>query len=131
MAAAAPCDVKPAGQRSLHIRNAQTLQNDRVDHGDGQLARGFRRHDDTTGETVVKQIFKRAGLILMRMADEQVLCSADVLRPDVRQLVSCIAALIAAVYNKRRFFAFHDITMPLLAAGFSGQIELHERPPCG
>lgn len=128
--AASPRDVQPAGQRRLVIGHAQSFENNRIDHRMRELARGFRRHHDAAGKAVVQQVFKRAGLVFMRMADEKILRGADVLGAQVGRFIPRVAALIAAVDDEDRFAAFNDIAVALLAAGFSGQIELHERPPC-
>ena len=129
--AAPPGNKEPAGEGCFAVWHAQPFQDDGIDHGKGQLAGGFRRHHDAAGEAVVNQVFQRAGLVFMRMADKQVLRGADMLRADMRELVPGVAALVTAVDDEGRSFALHDIAMPLLVAGVSGEIELHAKgPPC-
>ena len=44
----------------------------------------------------------------------------------MRELIARIAALIAAVYDKRSLTSFDIVAMALLVTGLACQIELHE-----
>ena len=125
VAAAAPDERDAAGQLRRRIGQAQALEDDRLVNRRGELARGFRRGDDTAVEAHVVQVLKRAGLVFVRVGQKEVPRGADLLRRQMGQLVACIAALIAAVHDERYLIALNKITVALLVAGLACQIELH------
>ena len=122
VAAAPPGQRQPAGNLRLGIGDAQPLQHERVVDAQRKLTRGFRRQHHAPGEAVGEQIRQRAGLVFVRVGEEQIARRANLFGQQMRQFVPAIAALIAAIHDERRGFALHKITVALLGARLARQI---------
>ena len=88
------------------------------DGGRGGHIGGVAGELDPVGE----QIRQRAGLVFMRVGEEQIARRANLFGQQMRQFVPAIAALIAAIHDERRGFALHKITVALLGARLARQI---------
>jgi hypothetical protein len=60
------------------------------------------------------------------MCQEQVTRGTDLLAAQMRELIAGIAALVAAVHDKRGMAGLYIVAVALLAARITCQIELHE-----
>ena len=125
MAAASPRQRNAAGQRRFGIGHAQPLQNNRIVDAQRKLARRFRGQHHAPGETVGKQIGQRAGLVFVGVGEKQIARGTDLVGQQMGQFVPAVAALIAAVHDERRAFAFHKITVALLGTRLACQIKFH------
>ena len=84
-----------------------------------ELARGFGGQHDAAREAVGKQVRQRAGLVFMRMGQEQIAAGTNLVGRQVRQFIPAITTLIAAIHDEGRVPALNIITVALLRTGFA------------